>query len=514
MSRPLRLFGLLVVAMALLPIESAAADPYKVTSTANDGGGTLRQAILDANSHPGADTIPIEVMGTINLQSALQIIFDPVSIVGPGADQLEVRGAGAAGFTILAFSTDADPSSLTGLTVSNGQAALGGGIRNVEGSLTLTRVVVRGNEAVAEGGTDAVVEGGGVFSEGPLTLRESVVAGNTARASNGTSRTEAVGGGVAALSALTVERSTISGNLAEATGGGGLARARGGGLLTPELTAIELSTISGNSANAEGGGTLTRAEGGGVDAYEGGLTSSTVTGNSATSSGEAFGANLDSFFTTVVRDTIVSDPGGDADSCNGEIASGGFNLDEDGSCEFGQGTDQDSVMAGLGPLAPYGGPTPTHPLSPNSPALDRGSAFGSGLDQRGLPRPFDFTSISNAEGGDGSDIGAFELQPPPAAGPALVSALPADRTPPNTRIVSGPSRLGYKHLAKFRFASTEPQSTFQCKLDRKAWRGCANPVRRVVKSGKHLFWVRAIDRFGNVDPTPARFGWRVKPIAG
>ena len=33
------------------------------------------------------------------------------------------------------------------------------------------------------------------------------------------------------------------------------------------------------------------------------------------------------------------------------------------------------------------------------------------VDQRGLPRPFDFPSIPNAVGGDGSDIGAFERQP-------------------------------------------------------------------------------------------------------
>jgi hypothetical protein len=33
-------------------------------------------------------------------------------------------------------------------------------------------------------------------------------------------------------------------------------------------------------------------------------------------------------------------------------------------------------------------------------------------DQRGAPRPFDFSSITNAGGGDGSDIGAFELGSP------------------------------------------------------------------------------------------------------
>jgi hypothetical protein len=43
-------------------------------------------------------------------------------------------------------------------------------------------------------------------------------------------------------------------------------------------------------------------------------------------------------------------------------------------------------------------------------ALDRGMAFGLTIDERGLPRPVDVANISNATGGDGSDIGAFEKQ--------------------------------------------------------------------------------------------------------
>ena|SRR5208282_4891962 len=38
--------------------------------------------------------------------------------------------------------------------------------------------------------------------------------------------------------------------------------------------------------------------------------------------------------------------------------------------------------------------------------------FGLTTDQRGFPRPFDFASVTNASGGDGSDIGAFELERP------------------------------------------------------------------------------------------------------
>ncbi|HEX6780962.1 MAG TPA: choice-of-anchor Q domain-containing protein [Solirubrobacterales bacterium] len=517
--RPLLFLAALSAAL-LLPASSALALSYPVTSTADtDTKGTLRASIKEANAHTGADSIPIEVSGTIELQSALQVIFDPVSIVGPGADQLEIRRAGASDFAVFGFSTDASPSSLTGLTASNGRGSFGAGIRNIEASLTLTGVVVRDNEAVDESGA----EGGGIYSEGPLTLRESVVTENVARATgNAGGLTKALGGGVVVTAPLTMEASTISGNVAEADGDGSAATAQGGGLLAGAEASIDRSTVSGNAVVASGGATQLRAQGGGLQTYDATLTSSTLARNSATSAGLALGANLHSLLSTTVSGTLLAEPLGGADNCSGglapgseEITSGGYNLDEDGSCEIGKATDLVGVVAGLEPLADNGGPTPTHALRADSAALDRGNSFGSDVDQRGLPRPSDFASVSNTEGGDGSDIGAFELQAPatPPGGPVIVSAVPGDVTPPNTRIVSGPPRSTYKHQAKFRFASSEPQSHFQCRLDGKKWRGCANPFKRNVKPGKHVFKVRAIDRFGNVDQTPARFGWRVKPLS-
>ena len=66
----------------------------------------------------------------------------------------------------------------------------------------------------------------------------------------------------------------------------------------------------------------------------------------------------------------------------------------------------------LPPLADNGGPTQTHLLLPGSPAIDKGNASGSIYDQRGLNfgRTFDYAAIPNAETGDGSDIGAVEIQ--------------------------------------------------------------------------------------------------------
>ena len=63
----------------------------------------------------------------------------------------------------------------------------------------------------------------------------------------------------------------------------------------------------------------------------------------------------------------------------------------------------------LGPLAQNGGGLPTHATTLASPVTDQGYSFGLTTDERGAPRPYDFHFHSNAPGGDGSDIGAFEL---------------------------------------------------------------------------------------------------------
>lgn len=507
-----RLVPLFVLfAFACLPDAGAAAAPIPVTSLGSDGPGTLRTAIELANSQAGPDSIEIEATGKIPLENKLPQIEGDLAIAGPGPESLTVgRAPLGAMFRIFEFANGVT-GSLTGLTISEGNSGAGGGILNKSGSLILTRVAVVANESVEELGETPTGTGGGIHSIGPLTLRESVVSGNRAASIDGTIETAAGGGGIYALGKLTVDRSTISGNVVEALGETGSVFAVGGGIDAMGEAEIERSTISGNSVLAGGAGT-TSANGGGIAGNKVALTSLTITGNSA-SAAEAFAANLYLADSLAVRNTLVSDPEGEADSCFGTLDSSGFNLDEDGSCGLDESTDLVGVVAGLGPLANNGGPTPTHALLAGSIAIDRGNSFGSSVDQRGLLRPSDFPGISNTEGGDGSDIGAFELQvPPPGPGPVLVSEVPSDRQAPNTRIVKGPARDSYEREAKFRFASTEAQSTFQCKVDKSRWRGCRTPYKRTVKPGKHVFKVRAIDRFGNVDPTPARFGWRVKPI--
>lgn len=94
---------------------------------------------------------------------------------------------------------------------------------------------------------------------------------------------------------------------------------------------------------------------------------------------------------------------------------------------------------------------------------------------------------------------------------ASTTTPPPDATPPSTKIKSGPKGTTHSRKATFRFTSTEPGSTFQCKLDGKKWSSCKSPkTYKGLKEGKHTVKVKAIDAAGNVDPTPAKRSWRVE----
>jgi hypothetical protein len=58
--------------------------------------------------------------------------------------------------------------------------------------------------------------------------------------------------------------------------------------------------------------------------------------------------------------------------------------------------------------------------------------------------------------------------------------------------------------ATFRFASGEPGSTFSCKFDSKPFRPCTSPkTYSKLTPGAHVLRVKARDRAGNLDATPA-----------
>jgi CSLREA domain-containing protein len=90
----------------------------------------------------------------------------------------------------------------------------------------------------------------------------------------------------------------------------------------------------------------------------------------------------------------------------------------------------------------------------------------------------------------------------------------ADTDPPQTTITEQPKdKLRVKKTATvtYEFVSSEPGSTFRCKVDGKAQAPCTSPLTlRGLKKGKHSLEVVAVDAAGNADPTPATDAFEVK----
>ena len=80
----------------------------------------------------------------------------------------------------------------------------------------------------------------------------------------------------------------------------------------------------------------------------------------------------------------------------------------------------------------------------------------------------------------------------------------------DTSIVKKPKRRTAKTTAKFKFESTDPAATFECKLDKRAFKPCSSPKKyRRLDGGRHRFKVRAIDALGTPDPTPAKARFKI-----
>jgi uncharacterized protein (TIGR03382 family) len=88
-----------------------------------------------------------------------------------------------------------------------------------------------------------------------------------------------------------------------------------------------------------------------------------------------------------------------------------------------------------------------------------------------------------------------------------------DQTPPETRLSDGsPWVQDTPRSARVEFFAEEERSTFECSLDGVSFSACSSPVTfENLEDGEHTFQVRARDRAGNVDPTPAESRWTHKP---
>jgi len=421
--------GTALFCSAITSTQTAQATVLTVTNIADSGPGSLRDSVLSAGNGDVVQLDPSLNGQTITLTTGGIPINGGVTIEGPGASLLTVRRADEAPSSLIFHTFGSDPIMISGLTIANG---VGGGVRvesTGSGNLTIAncRIVENAGVAVSCGpgsgpGNRVTIDnstisgntggyGGGIYVSGAMcigcvlsspcivTVNNSTISGNSA----------AEGGGIYNVGATTVTNSIISNNTAldQSSGGGGIAS---GGAMT-----ITNSTISGNSANHQGGGILHFSSN--VVFFTGNelkLTNTTITGNSATEGGGIH--TLDGIVPVKTRNSIIALNLASTPDIEGPVTSEGFNLVGNNSgadISPPQESDQIGTAAApidplLGPLQDNGGPTFTHQLLLDSPAIDKGHSSGSTTDQRGFIRPVDLFKIPNAPGGDGSDIGAFE----------------------------------------------------------------------------------------------------------
>jgi hypothetical protein len=453
---------------------------------ANTGGCSA------SGTDPDTITFSLPTDSTIELNSANPelLIQSPLIIDGPGMNELTID-ASFDKRVFHTFATHPDPGDetveISGLTITGGQAAAefpdakGGGILNENGTeLILDDVLVEGNRIDLEGSLSAelvLASGGGIASQGALEINDSVVFDNHITAKNTSTIDGAMAraGGVYAEGETIIHQSTISDNSAvasdddpnfvEATAGiwsnndlsidrstishndsdalspgAGPVEVSYGGIRADGPGNMVLSTVAGNFA-----GTVNGTDVGGIGDTNGAaqflIDASTIARNGPESGGED-GTQLrgsgDGF---LLQNTIVADPRGAQTNCSGTLDSDGFNVDysPDGpSCFTPLGASDLTSNPLLAPtslaapagLAANGGPTETIALQPASPAIDRGiDAFVVG-DQRGSTRPVDFPGLANAVGGDGTDIGAFEVQVACASEATPGAGCPSTTPPP------------------------------------------------------------------------------------
>jgi hypothetical protein len=310
--------------------------------------------------------------------------------------------------------------------------------------------------------------GGGIYNGGQMQLDFSTVSENAGGdggnggsfGSGGNAGSGGGGGGILNAGNLTLNTSTISDNLcgnggfggSGAFGANGGAGGEGGGLYNGGSFAITSCTFTLNQTGAGGYGgngfdfipTVPLNQKTPADNTANGesLYNPPAVGGPGGNGGGIF--NAASSTNAVIRNTMIAqnlvnvggmggtntDIGNEIQSIGnagengsgfdvaGNFVSQGFNLIgmADGSVGFINGNNADQTGSDanpinplLGPLQMNGGFTPTHALLFGSPAINQGKCFGVRLDQRGQIRPYQYPLIPDAPGGDGSDIGAFEL---------------------------------------------------------------------------------------------------------
>ena len=170
---------------------------FTVTNLLDSGSGSLREALDLANTSAGHDTVEFapELAGTINLTSGQLEITDEMVLDG-SAGQIAIDAGGSSRVLNIDVLGSFAPVSINDITLQNGNADLGGGIRTNE-PVELSNVVVRDNTAQS---------GGGIWAGRELTVNESRIESNVSTSGGGAIHTNSM------TLAITISDSTIFNN--------------------------------------------------------------------------------------------------------------------------------------------------------------------------------------------------------------------------------------------------------------------------------------------------------------
>jgi hypothetical protein len=458
--------------VSLLGAFSASA-AVTVGNTNDSGPGSLRQAIADAPPGEAINlpagtydlTSPITIAKSVTLaghgsadtnlrsannnkvfqlgpESALTLTdlsFRDMTVSAPGGViQGGLISAGISPITMqrVVFS---------GITLDASGAAEGpggviqGGLLSSSGPLSLTDTAFVRNRVLADGGAKrngGVIQGGLMISGGGNTFTNVALDENVFSAKGGQGPPDpgqnggVIQGGVGLLGQNKPVTSvyanvSASANRADVSSGpgsnGGIVQGLALTLSAPTgRVEVSNTTVADNTGLASGATNEGLVQSAGLVAVvSAGATmtilDSTLFGNRGPTGPTAGAGNLLAAGPITIRGTIIAAGGGGAgkENCDvGESAmSGGFNIDSTDQCGFHSAGDKINTDPQLAAVAPAGGIGLSAVPLASSPAVDQGSAFGLASDGRGVIRPIDFPSIATAPGGDGSDIGAVELQP-------------------------------------------------------------------------------------------------------
>jgi hypothetical protein len=398
-------------------------------STVKDfGPGSLRQALLsaDAGDLTQIDFSP-DIDGSV-IALTNELVFNKNLIVnGPGAAAMAL----APSLGNRAIHVTNGTCSISGLTVRDCQVIAGTGAFETDGPdiyggailnesvLNLTDVVISnnvikggkgGSTVVNYGGEGGGGRGGGVANFGLLSLTRCILANNFAlggdggdAAAGGTQGSGGTGAGAGLFNTGNAFLTNCCVYGSTAAGGNGyyFGTAAGGGIANfPNTLSLWTCTVASNKAVFGYGGGISDPTSNAV------YRSSTIAGNQGSFGGGIFSSGSD-FGNTLIAANI----GSVGPDVNGSLVSSDYNLiqNTNGSVITGATTHNLRTFPFLGPLQNNGGPTPTMALLWGSPAVDQGKSFGVTSDQRGWRRPFYFGPFPIPSGGDGADIGAFEL---------------------------------------------------------------------------------------------------------